>query len=94
MAEIVCTDKKCPRHGGLKTRGAMFEGKVVNAHSKNTAIVEIGYYRPVPKYERLEKKKSKFHVHIPGCMTVKEGSVIKFMECRKLSKTKSFVITD
>ena len=39
MAE--CTDEKCPIHGSLRTRGAVFEGKVVSARTKKTVVVEI-----------------------------------------------------
>ncbi len=89
-----CDDERCPRHGGLKTRGRIFEGKVVGTRTKKTAVVEIQYLRKVPKYERFEKRKSRLHVHIPDCYKVKDGDIIKLMECRKLSKTKSFVIVE
>ncbi|HLC47732.1 MAG TPA: 30S ribosomal protein S17 [Candidatus Norongarragalinales archaeon] len=89
-----CSDERCPRHGGLKTRGRIFEGKVVSARTKKTAVVELQYLRSVPKYERFEKRRSKMHVHIPDCYKVREGDMIKFMECRKISKTKAFVIIE
>ncbi|MFH0972314.1 MAG: 30S ribosomal protein S17 [Candidatus Micrarchaeota archaeon] len=89
-----CTDERCPKHGSLRTRGRIFEGKVVSTKAKKTAVVEIQYLRKVQKYERYEKRRSKIHVHIPDCNTVKEGDTIKLMECRKISKTKAFVIID
>ncbi len=87
-----CHDKNCPIHGGLKTRGMVFEGRVVSAKSKNTAVIEIQRLYKVRKYERLEKRRSKIHVHVPPCMQVKEGEIIKAAECRKISKTKSHVM--
>ncbi|MFH1257729.1 MAG: 30S ribosomal protein S17 [Candidatus Micrarchaeota archaeon] len=89
-----CQDERCPKHGHLRVKGRIFEGLVVSTKAAKTAVVEIQYLRKVQKYERFEKRKSKLHVHIPVCYDVKEGDKIKFMECRKLSKTKAFVIID
>ena len=88
-----CNDKKCPAHGGLSLRGAVFTGKVVSAKEKRSAVVGIDYTRKVRKYERLEKRRSKLHCHVPGCIAVKEGDLVEVAECRKLSRTKSHVIT-
>ena len=90
MAE--CIDEKCPIHGSLRTRGAVFEGRVVSAKTKKTAVIEIPRLQRVRKYERLEKRKSKIHVYVPECMHVREGDMVRVAECRKLSKTKSHVI--
>ncbi|MFH1750423.1 MAG: 30S ribosomal protein S17 [Candidatus Micrarchaeota archaeon] len=89
-----CNSDSCPLHGSLRTRGRIYEGLVVGTKARKTAIVVIQYLRKVPKYERFEKRHSKLHVHIPDCYKVTVGDTIKFMECRKLSKTKTFVIID
>ncbi len=89
-----CKDVRCPRHGHLRTRGRIFEGKVVSTKARKTAVIELQYIRKVPKYERFEKRRGKLHVHVPECFSVKEGDTIKAMECRKLSKTKAFVILE
>ncbi len=91
MAEK-CEDENCPVHGSLKVRGMVFEGKVVSAKGKKSAVILREYYRKVPKYERLEKRRSKIHVHVPPCMPVVDGEVVRFAECRKISKTKSHVV--
>lgn len=93
MAEE-CGDANCPRHGSLKTRGAVREGKVVSARAKRMAVVEIKYSRAVPKYERMEKRRSKIHAHLPGCFSVKVGDRVRIAECRKISKTKSHVVVE
>ncbi len=90
--QVVCKDRRCPVHGGLKTHGRLFEGIVASSKAKKTASVVIAFNRKVPKYERLEKRRSKLHVHVPDCRTVKEGDRVQIMETRKLSKTKSFVL--
>jgi len=81
------------KEGILSTRGMIFEGKVVSAKAKNTCIIEVQYKQPVYKYERSEKRRSKLAVHVPQGVEVKEGDVVEVMECRKISKTKSHVIT-
>lgn len=93
MAEN-CGDVNCPKHGSLKTHGAIREGRVVSVKAKKMAVVEIAYSRPVPKYERLEKRRSKIHAHVPPCITLKDGQKVRFAECRKISKTKAHVVTD
>jgi small subunit ribosomal protein S17 len=89
---VECKDSKCPIHGSLRTRGAVFEGRVVSAKTRKTVVVEIPRLHRVRKYERLEKRKSKLHAYLPDCMKVKEGEMVRVAECRKLSKTKSHVV--
>ena len=87
-----CNDVKCPIHGSLRTRGAVFEGKVVSTKGKKSAVIEIPSLQKVRKYERLEKRRSKIHAYVPECMKIKEGDTVRIAECRKLSKTKSHVV--
>ncbi len=88
-----CIDEKCPFHGLLSLRGAVFTGKVISAREKKSAVVAIDYTRKVRKFERLEKRRSKLHCHVPSCISVKEGDLVQVSECRKLSKTKAHVVT-
>ena len=46
----------------------------------------------VPKYQRYEKRRSKVHAHNPPCITAKVGDIVTIAECRRLSKTKSYVV--
>ena len=71
----------------------MFTGKVISAKEKKSCVVAIDYTRKVRKYERLEKRRSKLHCHVPTCISVKEGDLVEVSECRKLSKTKAHVVT-
>ena len=95
MSEHACNDYRCPMHGGLKTRGAVKEGTVSNAKSAKTIVVDIPMLRKVSKYERFEKRRSKLHAHVPECLIgkVAVGTRVRIDECRKLSKTKAFVVT-
>ena len=88
----VCDDPNCPWHGTLSIRGRVFKGVVKSAKTHKTVIVEWGYHRYIPKYERYERRKSRVVAHIPPCMKAKEGDIVTIAECRPLSKTKSFVV--
>jgi small subunit ribosomal protein S17 len=92
--EETCEDKNCPFHGSLKIRGQIIEGKVVSNKMHNTAVVQRDYYYYLPKFERYEKRKSRFLVHNPKCINAKVGDTVKIMECRPISKAKSFVIIE
>lgn len=78
----------------ISVRGALLEGKVISTKMPKTAIVEIKSVRYVPKYERYEKVRSKIKAHNPENILAKEGDLVKIGETRKLSKTKSFIITE
>ncbi len=88
-----CNDVKCPVHGNLSTRGIKLSGKVVSAKAKKTAIVEIDYTKYMYKYERYLRKRSRIPAYNPDCMAAKEGDTVNIDETRRLSKTKSFVVT-
>ncbi len=92
--EKECNDPNCPWHGNLKVRGQIMEGVVVSDKMKNTVVVEREYLRYVKKYERYEKRRRKYHVHNPPCIDAKVGDKVRFMECRPLSKTVSFVVIE
>ncbi|MCK4883691.1 MAG: 30S ribosomal protein S17 [Candidatus Diapherotrites archaeon] len=92
MAEKACEDKNCQYHGTLSVRGSMIEGKVVSAKMKKTAVIEISYLIKNQKYERQERRRSKLKAHVPDCINVNIGDKVLIAECRKLSKTKNFVV--
>ena len=89
-----CTDKLCPFHGTLSVRGQILEGDVISDKMQMTAVVKRSYMRKNRKYERLEKRSSKYLVHNPPCLEVEMGDHVKIMECRPLSKQVSFVIIE
>ncbi|MEM3412170.1 MAG: 30S ribosomal protein S17 [archaeon] len=89
-----CKDKNCPIHGELRVRGQILEGVVVSNKPKKTVIVERDYLLYVPKYERYERRKSKISAHCPECVDIKVGDKVRIGECRKISKTKAFVVLE
>ncbi|MEM2299818.1 MAG: 30S ribosomal protein S17 [Candidatus Hadarchaeales archaeon] len=94
MAEQKCNDPKCPLHGRLSVRGRVLEGIVVSDRMMKTVTVQIERLHYVPKYERYERRTSKIHAHNPPCINAKIGDRVRIMECRRLSKTKSFVVVE
>jgi len=89
-----CTDPHCPFHGGFSVRGQIIDGQVVNTRMQGSARVQREYLRYVTKYERYEKRTSSYTAHAPPCLDVQVGDLVKIMECRPLSKTKSFVVIE
>ena len=92
--ENKCNDVKCPWHGKLKVRGRIFKGKVVSLKSLGTAIVEWDYYYKIKKYERSERRRTRVTAHLPECIKLELGDIVRIGECRPLSKTKRFVVIE
>lgn len=91
---VECNDKNCPKHGSLSTRGIVLEGTVESDKMNGTVIVQRSYYVKSRKYERQRAAKSRIPAHNPPCINAKTGDRVRIMECRKLSKTVSFVVTE
>ncbi len=90
--ESPCSDPRCPFHGNLSVRGGVLEGIVVSDKRSKTVTVEIPRVHRVEKYERFEKRTSRIHAHNPPCISARAGERVKIAECRRLSKTKAFVV--
>jgi small subunit ribosomal protein S17 len=86
-----CSDKNCPFHGTLPIRGQIITGVVSSAKMQDSILVKKEHMHYVPKYERYEKRTSKYAAHCPPCIKVKVGDNVKIAECRPISKTISFV---
>ncbi len=88
-----CHDPKCPIHGNLKTHGYEFEGVVVSDKARKTAIIEREYTIYLHKYERSLRKTSRIPAYNPDCIAAKVGDTVLISQTRRLSKTKTFVVT-
>jgi small subunit ribosomal protein S17 len=87
-----CSDPKCPFHGNLSVRGRVLEGVVTSDKMDRTVTVDLERVHYVGRYERYERRTSKIHAHNPPCIEARLGDRVRIMECRRLSKTKSFVV--
>ncbi len=92
--ERECSDVHCPFHGHLKVRGQIIEGTVVSDRMNNSVVVQKDYLRYIKKYERYEKRRSRILAHNPPCISARVGERVKIMECRPISKAKSFVVIE
>lgn len=94
-AKQECTDIKCPFHGTLSLRGRVFKGTVIKKFPKRI-VIEFERTIYMRKYERFAKSKTKLHAHVPDCLadSINIGDYVKIVECRKLSKIISFVVTE
>ena len=99
LAEAVkdkeCRDIKCNIHGNLKTRGRIFEGRVIRKFPKRITI-EFERMIYIRKYERYAKNKTKIHARLPDCMRdeINVGDLVKVRECRPLSKIIHFAVIE
>ncbi len=89
-----CNDVKCPIHGQLKTHGMVLEGIVVSDKAKKTAVIERSYTIYLHKYERSLRRTSRIAAYSPECIGAKTGDTVRIAGTRRLSKMKSFVVTE
>ncbi|MDH4123610.1 MAG: 30S ribosomal protein S17 [Thermoplasmata archaeon] len=89
-----CEDEYCPFHGTLPVRGTVIDGIVVSARMQGTVVVEREYLRYISKFERYEKRTSKYFAHAPPCFKLSAGDKVKIMECRPLSKKVAYVVIE
>ncbi len=95
IAEARCKDVDCHKHGSLKTRGRVFEGRVIRKFHKRVTI-EFERMIYIKKYERYAKSRTKVHARLPVCMEdqIEKGDLIRIKECRPLSKIIHFVVIE
>lgn len=89
-----CKDRNCPFHGELGVKSPVIEGTISSVSMKGTVTILKEDYRKNKKYERYEKRRKKYHAHLPGCIHVKLGEVVKIAYARPLSKSVSFVVIE
>ena len=81
------------RKGEISTRGHTRIGTVVSDRSKKTVVVESDTLDYFPKYRRSARSKSRLHAHNPDSIGAKLGDIVEAAECRKISKTKAWIVT-
>ena len=93
--EKVCdNDPNCPFHGTIRLRGRILTGIVVSTKMHNTIIIQRDSNFYVKKYERYERRRSRLSAHSPNCIELKVGDEVRVSECRRISKTVSFVVVE
>jgi len=91
-----CKDKLCPVHGArkLRTRGRIFEGKVIKKFPTR-AVIEFERMKKISKYERYERRRTRIHARVSNCMesSFKVGDLVQVSETRPISKMIHFVVS-
>ncbi|MGC9148656.1 MAG: 30S ribosomal protein S17 [Sulfolobales archaeon] len=87
-----CNDPNCPWHGTISVRGQLLEAIVIRNRMQRTVVVEREYLKYIPKYMRYEKRRSRYHAHLPPCIDVKPGDRVLIGETRPIAKSVSFVV--
>jgi small subunit ribosomal protein S17 len=87
-----CNDRNCPHHGELATRGVVLEGIVDSDKMDGTVIVQRDYYVKSKKFDRYLRHKSRIPAHNPPCINAHAGDRVQVAECRRLSRTVSYVV--
>lgn len=70
-----------------------FDGVVVSAKMKDSAIVEVTRKAPHPLYRRVLKRTKKYKVSTGG-RQVQVGDRVKIVETRPISKDKHFEVLE
>lgn len=87
-----CSDIHCPFHGKLPIRGKLFEGKTTGTKARQTITLQKEAPIYMSKFKRYARSKSTIHAHVPHCITVNNGDIVRTAECRPISKSVSFVV--
>ena len=83
-----------PFNGSLSIRGKIFEGIVINAKAKGTVVIERESLIEFSKFKRFGRSKNKIHAHVPSNLDIQEGDYVVAAECRRISKSVSFVVVE
>jgi small subunit ribosomal protein S17 len=67
-------------------------GTVISTKMDKTVTVEVVRIKVHPVYKKRIRVKKKFHAHDE--IGVKEGDRVKIQECRPMSKTKRWQVTE
>ncbi len=92
--EPAAGDNQNPFNGSLPVRGSTIVGNVVSTKMQNTVIVEKVRPHLVQKYQRFEKRTSRYAAHLPSNIDVSVGDEVTIAECRPISKTVHYVVVE
>jgi len=90
--ERMCEDPNCPFHGTLPIRGFSWDVQIVSKKMEGTVVVMRERRHYIEKYQRFEKRSSRYFAHMPPCIDAEVGDMVKVMECRPISKGTTMVV--
>lgn len=71
----------------------MTTGTVVSDKNRLTVIVERPELTYISKYKRYARSHSRIAAHNPASMGAALGDIVQIAECRRVSKTKAWEVT-
>ena len=92
--KALANESNNPFNGSLTIRGKLFEGIVINAKAKGTAVIQKESPIYFTKFKRFGRSRNKIHAHVPSNINVQEGDHVIAAECRPISKSVSFVVVE
>lgn len=69
----------------------VLQGTVVSSKADKTVTVEVSRRVEHPVYKKTINRRKKYHAH-DEANACKEGDTVSIMECRPMSKTKSWIV--
>ncbi|MGB0653294.1 MAG: 30S ribosomal protein S17 [Thermoplasmatota archaeon] len=87
-------DQLNPFNGSLPVRGSVIVGTVVANKMQSTVVVQKQHSHLVAKYQRYEKRTSRYSAHLPSNIDAQVGDEVTIAECRPISKTVKFVVVE
>ncbi len=87
-----CDDPNCPFHGNLPVRGFSIDVQLVSNKMDRTVVVMRERRHTIQKYQRYEKRSSRYLAHMPPCLDAEVGDMVRIMECRPISKGTTKVV--
>jgi len=87
-----CEHPNCPFHGTLSARGFSWDVQIVSKKMEKTVVVMRERRHYIEKYQRFEKRSSRYYAHMPPCIDAEIGDMVKVMECRPISKGTTMVV--
>ena len=92
--EVLDNEKNNPFNGSLSVRGKLFEGTAINAAAKGTVVIQKESPIYFSKFKRFGRSKNKIRAHVPSNFNIEEGDFVVAAECRRISKSVSFVVVE
>jgi small subunit ribosomal protein S17 len=67
-------------------------GRVVSNKMQKTVVVKVERRVTHPQFGKIITRSSKYHAHV-ATGAFEEGDLVEIVECRPISKTKSWAVT-
>jgi small subunit ribosomal protein S17 len=84
---------RLPKPEHVRGRRQERRGVVVSSAMDKTIVVEVDTLKAHPKYKKVVRRSTKFHVHDEQ-NTAKVGDLVRIVETRPLSKTKNWRLAE